>query len=153
VGRKFWVRQFIVLTCVLAALEARAGLGDFVDTSSTAALKTRALANDSDPTAYEIQQTTLGATQVREYFSPQHQVFGVAWSGLAHPPLEKLLGSYLPQFLRERGSPVHYPGRRSISGAHGSEVIVEKWGHMRNLQGRAYIRTLLPAGMDPHEIK
>ncbi len=32
-------------------------------------------------------------------------------------------------------------------------IVVEKWGHMRNLQGRAYVPGLVPAGVSIDEIK
>ena len=32
-------------------------------------------------------------------------------------------------------------------------VVVEKWGHMRNLQGRAYAPALLPPGVSSDEIR
>jgi len=32
-------------------------------------------------------------------------------------------------------------------------VVVEKWGNMRNLQGRAYAPALIPPGVSIDEIK
>jgi hypothetical protein len=34
-----------------------------------------------------------------------------------------------------------------------NNVVVEKWGHMRNLQGRAYAPALMPQGVSVDEIR
>jgi hypothetical protein len=44
------------------------------------------------------------------------------------------------------------PGRRHVTVKTDS-VVVEKWGHMRNLQGRAYAPALIPKGVNVDEIK
>jgi hypothetical protein len=44
------------------------------------------------------------------------------------------------------------PGRRHVT-VKTDGVVVEKWGHMRNLQGRAYAPALIPQGVSVDEIK
>ena len=44
------------------------------------------------------------------------------------------------------------PGRRNQK-VETNRIVVEKWGHMRNLQGRAYVPALIPAGVSIDEIK
>jgi hypothetical protein len=89
---------------------------------------------------------------VMEYISPAGVVFAIAWSGLSQPDLTPLLGSYLDvyqqalrEFPRERGK------RQFKVKANG--VIVEKWGHMRSVHGRAYIPALIPSGVSVDEIR
>ena len=102
--------------------------------------------------AYTIQEMQSESSTVREYVSSAGVVFAVAWNGRIHPDLTTLLGSYageykaaLQQTTRKRGL-----RRQQVSSGH---VVVEKWGHMRNLQGRAYNPALVPSGVTIDEIR
>jgi hypothetical protein len=102
--------------------------------------------------AYTVQEFQSDSSTVREYVSASGVVFAVVWNGRTHPDLTTLLGSYsgeyqaaLQQTARKRGL------RRQQVQSDG--VIVEKWGHMRNLQGRAYAPALVPTGVTIDEIK
>ncbi len=101
---------------------------------------------------YTIQEVTSEAVSVREYISPSGIVFGIAWNGLIHPNLTPLLGSYSGEYEEALKHTPRQRGRRS-STIKGSRVVVEKWGHMRNLQGRAYAPALMPPGVSVDEIK
>lgn len=101
---------------------------------------------------YEIQEIQSDATYVREYLSPEGIVFAIAWNGLVHPDLTHLLGSYRAEYEQALQATPRTPGRRSLK-VQADRVIVEKWGHMRNLQGRAYAPDLMPAGVTIHEIR
>lgn len=102
--------------------------------------------------AYTVQEIVTDAATVREYLSSSGVVFAVAWQGMVTPDLTTLLGSYagayqaaLQQTVRKRGL-----RRQQVLT---DQVVVEKWGHMRNLQGRAYAPALMPAGVTIDEIK
>ncbi len=101
---------------------------------------------------FTVHTLEVGGTVVREYVSPSGVVFAVAWNGLAHPDLVPLLGSYSTEYARISSEPRRAPGRRSdrvVSGA----LVLERWGHMRDLHGRAYDPALLPAGVEIDEIR
>jgi hypothetical protein len=101
---------------------------------------------------YTVQEVASDATTVREYLTLAGVVFAVAWNGLVHPDLTTLLGSYAGEYqVAKRQSP-RKPGQRSLK-VRSNRVVVETWGHMRNLQGRAYLPDLLPAGVNVNEIK
>lgn len=101
---------------------------------------------------YTIHQFAYGGAQLREYVSPSGVVFALAWNGLTHPDLEQLLGSYTGAHEEAVArTPRRHGVRRMRVEADG--VIVEKWGHMRNLQGRAYISDLIPEGVTIDEIR
>ena len=101
---------------------------------------------------YTIQELNSDSTAVREYVSPSGVVFGIAWNGLVHPDLTQLLGFYAKEYDEARRLAARKPGRRSMQ-VKTNRVIVEKWGHMRNLQGRAYVPALLPSGVTVDEIR
>lgn len=101
---------------------------------------------------YTIHEIQYDETTVREYVSPSGVVFGLAWNGYVHPDLTQLLGPYFGEYEEARQRTPRTHGRaRSEVKAKG--VIVQKWGHMRNLQGRAYAPELVPPGVSIDEIR
>lgn len=141
-----------ILMAGMAAQKAEATLGQTASsiTSDKNALSAvhRATMTRSN---YTVQEFASGSGTVREFVSLSGIVFAIAWNGLVHPDLTTLLGAYnaeyqsaLKQTVRKRGVRRH----QVIS----DQVIVEKWGHMRNLQGRAYLPALIPSGVNINEI-
>ncbi len=79
-------------------------------------------------------------------------VFGIAWNGMSRPDLTTLLGSYANAYRTALQQSPRTPGHR-FRQIKTDRVVVEKWGHMRNLQGRAYAPALIPQGVSVNEIK
>jgi hypothetical protein len=102
---------------------------------------------------YTIQEFALDGTFVREYISPSGIVFGIAWNGLAYPDLTPLLGSYAGEYQAALRQTPRRPGINRHHAVKTDRVVVEKWGHMRNLRGRAYAPALIPPGVSIEEIK
>ena len=101
---------------------------------------------------YTVQEIESDASTVREYISPSGIVFAIAWNGLVHPDLTKLLGSYAGEYEQAlQQTPREWDRRRLV--VKTNQVVVEKWGHMRNLQGKAYVPALVPSGVSVDEIK
>ncbi len=101
---------------------------------------------------YTIQEVKSDSVTVREYISPSGIIFGIAWNGLIHPDLAPLLGSYAGEYKDALKKTSRKHGRR-FSEVRGARIVVEKWGHMRKLQGRAYAPALIPSGVSLDEIK
>jgi hypothetical protein len=101
---------------------------------------------------YTVQEINYGGTAVREYVSSSGVVFAVAWNGIRHPDLTALLGSYADQYRRTLQQTPRQPGVRHLS-VRTDGVVVEKWGHVRDLRGRAYAPDLIPPGLDIDEIR
>jgi hypothetical protein len=101
---------------------------------------------------YTVQELTTDANSVREYVSSSGIVFAIAWNGLSQPDLAALLGSYAGEYRQALQQAPRVRGRRSLR-VKTDGVVVEKWGHMRNLQGRAYAPALIPSGVSVDEIK
>jgi hypothetical protein len=102
--------------------------------------------------SFTVQEIESGSTTVREYISPAGVVFGVAWNGLIHPDLTQLLGSYANEYHEALGRIPHNKGRSHLQ-VKTNRVVVQGWGHMRNLQGRAYVPSLIPPGVSVDEIR
>ncbi len=103
-------------------------------------------------TGYTVHELASDSTVVREYISPSGIVFGIAWNGLIHPDLTQLLGTYAGEYEKALRQTSRQPGRRRLQ-VRTNQVVVEKWGHMRNLQGRAYAPDLIPPGVSVDEIR
>lgn len=135
------------------AQRAQATLGESVD--SIEADRNALLAVQRATTVrmgYTIQEIKSDSTVVREYVSPSGVVFGIAWNGLIHPDLMLLLGSYASEYQEALLQTLRNPGRRPLQ-VKTNRVVVQKWGHMRNLQGRAYAPALIPPGVSVDEIQ
>jgi len=135
------------------AQQARATLGESVasvakDHAALSAVRRSAKVLSG----YTVHEIESDATSVREYASPSGVVFGIAWNGLIHPDLTPLLGSYADAYREGLRKTPRHPGRRRQQ-VKAERVVVEKWGHMRNLQGRAYAPSLIPPGVSVDEIK
>ena len=89
---------------------------------------------------------------MREYVSSSGIVFAVAWNGLRHADLTALLGSYADAYREALQKTPRRPGVRRLS-VKTDGVVVEKWGRVRDLRGRAYVPDLFPAGATIDEIK
>ncbi|MBF0567139.1 MAG: DUF2844 domain-containing protein [Nitrospirae bacterium] len=101
---------------------------------------------------YTVEEIDSDATTIREYISPAGIVFGIAWNGLIHPDLKQLLGSYSGEYESALRQTTRKHGVRSLQ-VKTDRVVVEKWGHMRNLKGRAYVPDLIPSGVGIDEIR
>jgi len=87
---------------------------------------------------------------VREYVAPDGMVFGVAWNGPQPPNLAVLLGSYFNQFqqgLRQQFLGLHH------SLVQVQDLVIQTGGHMLDLRGRAYVPSLVPAGVDAEVVQ
>ncbi len=149
----------LMLACVFfAALltanrDARAVLGGSVDSVNRdmSAMKAdRSQVKTLD--GYCVHEITSGTLTLREYVSSVGIVFGIAWDGLFNPDLSYLLGSYYNQYQEAKRQMPRTHGKRSMR-VQTSGVVVEKWGHMRSMHGRAYAPLLLPQGVGPDIIR
>jgi hypothetical protein len=146
--------SLILGTCLSVAAEpAQAALGGFVETVESdrqVLAAVRGLTTVSQ--AYTIQEIVSDAITVREYVSPTGIVFGLAWNGLVYPDLAQLLGPYADEYQKAMAQVPRQPGSR-YAQVKTNRVVVDKWGHMRNLQGRAYVPDLMPQGVSVSDIK
>ncbi len=146
---------FGLVAAVLAtAQQAQAVLGESVD-SVTTDQKTLSAARGAATAVhngYTVQEVKSDAITVREYVSSSGIVFGIAWEGRVPPDLAQLLGSYAGEYQQAVNKTPRQPGRRRLQ-VKTARVVVERWGHMRKLQGRAYVPALIPSGVSLDEIK
>jgi hypothetical protein len=142
-----------LLTVALASGSALAALGGSVDSveSDRTALSAVRRSVTPGPT-YTVHEIAYDGTTVREYVSPEGIVFAIAWNGNRSPDLTTLLGSYANEYENARQNTPHRPGVRH-SSIKADNVVVERWGQVGHVQGRAYAPSLIPAGVTIDEIK
>ena len=148
----------IILLCLAliplaTAQKAKATLGEAADsvTRDGKALSAVIHAAVSHPN-YTVQEISSAANTVREFIAPSGTVFAIAWNGLVHPDLKVLLGSYDEEYRNALCQQPRTQGQRHLQ-LKTERLVVETGGHMRNLQGRAYLPSLVPEGVNLNEIR
>ena len=143
----------LLMVCFISVQRVAATLGEPAgsiesDRKALSAVK-RGVKVRNSYTVYEIYSE---ANSVREYVSSLGIVFGIAWNGLVYPDITQLLGSYAGEYQKALQQTLRQKGSRHLR-VQSPGVIVEQWGHMRSLQGRAYAPALIPSGVSVDEIK
>jgi hypothetical protein len=143
----------LLLIFLLPAPQTLAALGESVDSvesdrESLTAVR-GAMTAHRDYTIHEIKTES---TVVREYVSPAGIVFAIAWKGLVHPDLSELLGSYAGEYQEALRQTQRKQGRRQLQ-VQTNRIVVQKWGHIRDMKGRAYAPDLIPPGVSVDAIK
>jgi hypothetical protein len=146
-------RAALAAVALAAATRAAAGLGERAgvieaDRKVLAAEPRATVAREG----YTVERMASAANEVREFVSPSGVVFGVAWDGIAHPDLTRLLASYAPEYRQAAARPSP-PGRRRGRVVRTDRLVVETWGHMRSLHGRAWVPELVPSGVSADAIR
>lgn len=144
----------LCMAFVLApAWRVRATLGESADSVESDRTALSAVRRAVLPrNGYTVHEVTSDANTVREFVSADGVVFAIAWNGLAPPDLALLLGSYADEYRQALRRNERKPGRRQIQ-VRADRLVVEQWGQMRNLQGRAYVPALIPPGVSHDEIR
>jgi hypothetical protein len=103
--------------------------------------------------AYAVHTLTAdNGLNIREFVDKSGRVFAVAWDGPVRPDLQKLLGGYYAQYsaalLKMRPLGLHRSLRIDTAA-----IRVELGGHMRAYVGRAYLPSMVPAGVSPNDLR
>jgi hypothetical protein len=80
---------------------------------------------------------------VHEYLSPAGVVYAVSWKGHGMPDLRELLGAYFSQMPTSHRRGGHH--RMTLTG---DDLVVESTSHGHLFTGRAWVPSLVPAGVD-----
>jgi hypothetical protein len=151
--RRLAARLLLALVALGAAPLARAGLGEPASSVAADQQKLAAARRQRDArTTHTIEHLVSDARTVREYVSPSGVVFAVAWDGLAPPDLSAVLGAYAAP-VRRAIAAQDAPPRSRARHVEAAGAVVETWGHMRSVHGRAYVPALVPAGVSLDEIR
>ena len=104
--------------------------------------------------AYTLHEIRSAAgTTIREYVSSSGDVFAVAWNGPAMPDLQQVLGDYFSVYQRDLRQFRETRRVRGPVAIDDGNLVVQAGGHMRSFSGRAYVRRIMPANLDPAVIE
>lgn len=146
-------RGMTIIAALASAQWAHATLGGNAETIASDRKGLAAVHRATMPrSGYTVEEMTFDSTTLREYVSPAGIVFGIAWNGYVHPDLTLLLGSYSGEYSAALEKAQRTHGHRSRQLVTDN-IIVETWGHMRDLRGRAYAPSLVPSEVNIDEIK
>jgi hypothetical protein len=130
---------------------ANAALGGKVASVAADQKQMKASLKVSSNGRYEVHELQIaGGNVVREFVSPDGNVFGIAWTGSAVPQYSQLLGGYTDR-INEAAQSRRY--HRAPLAINEPGFVFSAMGHMRYYAGRAYIPSLIPAGVQVEEIR
>ena len=97
---------------------------------------------------YERHDIALGPTGVvHEYLSSSGKVFAISWQAPLVPDLQQLYGTYFASY-QAAVSAQSGPGAHRHVRVSAPDFVAEATGHPRAYQGRAYVPSLVPAGVN-----
>lgn len=112
----------------------------------------KAILRESDVAGFSIHELQLpSGTTVREYVSPENQVFALSWQGPFMPNLQELLSGYFDHYASAAARHA-YTGRRPVD-VKKPEVVIHAGGHLRAFQGHAYLPGRFPPGVTLDDIR
>jgi hypothetical protein len=130
---------------------ASAALGAAVTSVETDRQQMKATLAVTSNGRYEVHELQAGGNNVvREFVSPEGNVFGVAWQGTAMPQYLQLLGSYTEELTKAAKSRRNH---RAPLVINEPGFVFSAFGHPRFYAGRAYIPSQVPTGVLPEEIR
>lgn len=133
---------------------ALATLGEMdtsVERDSTALHAVRA-AVAVNATSHRMQELANARSTVHQYADATGRIFAVTWTGLGHPDLAVLFGSYYAEYQAAVQTGAVKRGGR-LSSTQTNDLVVRLSGLPRHVGGLAYVPSLLPAGVDPRALK
>ena len=101
--------------------------------------------------AFTVHEIDTGMQQIKEYMTLNGTVFAVTWHGMGSPDLRALLGSYADE-VQTLDPQTSKQFRRQKRMTRSDHVIIEKFGHMRDIRGKAYVPQLMPNGVTSADI-
>jgi hypothetical protein len=144
----------VLVTCFVAGRQSEAALGE--SAALPGADKQELSVRQYPATAYgryTVRETKSASSVIREYASPAGVVFAIAWNGRVHPDLTQILGVYDTEYKDALSHVVRKPGSRRAFKLSTPQIVVEKWGHMRDQHGRAYVTSMVPSGVNIDDLK
>lgn len=95
---------------------------------------------------------TPSGTVVHEYSTRPGTVFAVTWQGQLPPDLAQLFGNYYKQY-QDAAAAHSRPGMHRQLNFANPDFVVESTGRLRSFRGKAYVPSLVPAGVSVAELQ
>jgi hypothetical protein len=144
----------LALACLLVQgfpQSARAALGGTADSVESDRVSMKALTRPVTVDALRKQELQLpSGTVVTEYLGGTGLVYAVTWHGPTLPNLRLILGNYSANYQAAARQP---SVRRRLVRLSTPDIVIESSGKMRAFAGRAWVPTMLPAGVAAADIQ
>jgi hypothetical protein len=137
-----------LLGLALLPLPAAATLGENLASIQADSLRIAATRRSSSGLGTQVHTLTLAdGGEIRQYADASGRVYAVVWNTRSKPRLDQLLGSHFAAYAEG--------GRRAMQQRAGvlhsgvvqqGDLVVESSAHLNAHVGRAWLRSLLPAG-------
>lgn len=146
-----WAGTLVAMLAL--SVPAFASLGGNVNTIEVDRARMNASVNVAQEANYAVHEMqSPSGTTVKEFVSPEGNVFAVSWQGQFPPQMQQILGSYFNQYSAAiSAQPKHY-GHRALN-IQQPGLVIQTGGHMRSYFGRVYVPDMLPTGVKADEIK
>ena len=132
---------------------ASAGLGGDEDSVRTDSTRLRGQMLSTAMIQYTRHDIATGPdSAIHEYVSRTGKVFAVTWKGPLPPDLSQLFGSYFDSYRTALSAQSHPGGHHQVSIAQ-PDLVVQSLGRPRAFIGKAYVPSLVPAGVDVTELQ
>jgi hypothetical protein len=138
----------LMLLLALHPQPAAATLGETLASIQADSLRFAATRRASGSLDTQVHTLTLadGGT-VRQYADASGRVYAVAWNTHSKPRLDQLLGRHFTAYAEGgRRAMQQRAGVRHSGVVQQGDLVVESSAHLNAHVGRAYLRSLLPAG-------
>jgi len=150
-GNRAWpLLQVLGFATLLALLQtpAQARLGGDATTIRDDSVRLHGQLISTPMLQYERHDITTSAGGViHEYQSRSGTVFAVTWQAPLPPDLRQIFGNYFETF-RAAEAAQSRPGTHRQAQVLQSDFVFRAAGRMRAFTGRAYVPSLVPAGVD-----
>ncbi len=145
-ARAFVAASVVSCCCLASARDARATLGGKVASVASNQQHLGATHQVLKLAVGERHELQLpSGIVVHEYVSPSGAVYAITWHGPRKPDLRELLGPYFAQ-LAQRSSQAKIGHHRMH--LEGSDLVIDSTGHRSTSSGRAWVPSLVPAGVN-----
>ena len=137
---------------LLLAGAARAGLGERVESVAQDHATLRGVALRVTPMAnYQLHEiTSEHGGRVREYVSPDGQVFATTWSGPAMPDLKVVLAGHYPEYMANAQA---RRGSHHVFSMSTDRMVLRVVKLPRGIAGSARVPALVPPGVAVEDIR
>lgn len=149
------LRMIVALGFMLGSTHSFAGLGQDVDSikverkrmAARHQVQVKAAAQYS---LHELQ--SADGSRVRQYVSANGMVFAVSWHTLYKPDLSTLLGTSYPRYAAAAQVAAQRGGVQRQFRHTDLDLVLQSSAHLHVFSGFAFRRSMLPRGLDPHQI-
>ena len=141
----------VLLAGGLATVPAHAVLGSNVSTIADDHARLKATRLQAVPMSAQVGShviTLADGSSIREYTTAGGIVFAVAWSTRFKPDLAALLGQHAVTYAAAASEAMKAPGIRRQVDLRQGDLVVQSAGRMNAFVGKAWLRSLVPAGVD-----